>query len=125
MAELVAKNKRKAAETRLLLQLKYLTRLVVGPVARRPSKQRLKRELAATRTSWESYDLAHFGYLELLKAADEVIEQEAYCEHSQTVHDTIEQVEDLLDTLRPVSVQVPQHQVATIEACLEQAAEEF
>ena len=124
MAELVAKNKKTAAETRLLLQLKYLTGLVVGPNERDPTEQRLKRELSATRTSWGSYDLAHFGYLELLEAADEVIEQEAYCEHSQTVHDIIEQVEDLLDTLRPVVVQIPQHQVATIEACLEPAAEE-
>ena len=90
MAELVAKKKKKAAEMRLLLQLKYLTGLVVGPNERDPTEQRLKRELSATRTSWGSYDLAHFGYLELLEAADEVIEQEAYCEHSQTVHDVIE-----------------------------------
>ena len=124
MAELAAKNKKAAAETRLLIQLKILRELVTGPAERRPTEQRLKRELAATRTSWGSYDLAHFGYLELLETADEVIEQEAYCEHSQTVHDVIEQAEDLLDTLRPAAVQVPQHQVATIEACLEPAAEE-
>ena len=104
MAELAAKNKKAAAETWLFIQLKILTILVTGPAERHPTEQRLKRVLAANRISRESYHLTHFSYLELLEVADEVIGQEAYCEHSQTVHDIIEQAEDLLDTLRPVAV---------------------
>ena len=144
MAELTAKHNKAAAETRLLIQLKLLTELVTGPVERRPTEQRLRRELAAIRTIWEGYDLAHFSYSVLLGEAEEVIEQEAYSEQSQTVHDFIEQGEALLDTMRPGAVQVPQvdanvlygtakqqqvsfydeakDQVATIEACLEPAA---
>ena len=48
--------------------MKTLATLVDGADERRPTEQKLSRQLAASKGSWESYDKAHFAHLAMLEA---------------------------------------------------------
>ena len=100
MAEQAAKNKKKEAETRLLLSIRTLRNLVQGADETRPTEQKLSRQLATSRTTWESYDKAHFAHLHLLEGHEEAAQQEVYAEQYETVQGVLELAEDLLETRR-------------------------
>ena len=100
MAELAARNKRKEAEHRLRLSVKTLATLLVGADERRPTEQKLSRQLAASKGDWESYDKAHFAHLAMLEADQEAIQQEEYDVQYEMVHQLMEETEDLLEARR-------------------------
>ena len=149
MAEQAAKAKKEAAEERLVMGLDTLNTLISAPEERRPERK-LRREIAAVRATWESFDKAHFGYMEELQLEQsKAIEREVFKEQYQTTHGILEQVEDLLDAFAPAAAppQPPRQpagddvlygiarveqmsfldnardQVASVEACLQPAAE--
>ena len=100
MAELAARNKRKEAEHRLRLSMKTLATLLVGADERHPTEQELSWQLAASREDWESYDKAHFAHLAMLEADQEAVQQEEYDVQYETVHQVMEETEDLLEARR-------------------------
>ena len=100
MAELAARNKRKEAEHRLRLSMKNLATLLLGADERRPTEQKLSWQLAASREDWESYDKAHFAHLAMLEADQEAVQQEEYDVQYETVHQVMEETEDLLEARR-------------------------
>ena len=100
MAELAARNMRKEAEHRLRLSMKTLATLLVGADERHPTEQELSWQSAASREYWESYDKAHFAHLAMLEADQEAIQQEEYDVQYETVHQLMEETEDLLEARR-------------------------
>ena len=100
MAELAARNMRKEAEHRLRLSMKTLATLLLGADERRPTEQKLSWQLAASKGDWESYDKAHFAHLAMLEADQEAIQQEEYDVQYETVHQLMEETEDLLEARR-------------------------
>ena len=100
MAELAARNKRKEAEHRLRLSMKTLANLVAGADERRPTEQKLSRQLAASKGCWESYDKAHFAYLAMLEGEEEAAQQEAYDAQYENAHQVMAEAEDLLEERR-------------------------
>ena len=91
---------RKEAENRLRLSMKNLATLLLGADERRPTEQKLSWQLAASREDWESYDKAHFAHLAMLEADQEAVQQEEYDVQYETVHQVMEETEDLLEARR-------------------------
>ena len=91
---------RKEAEHRLRLSMKTLATLLLGADERRPTEQKLSWQLAASKGDWESYDKAHFAHLAMLEADQEAIQQEEYDVQYETVHQLMEETEDLLEARR-------------------------
>ena len=80
--------------------MKTLATLVEGADERRPTEQKLSRQLAASKGSWESYDKAHFAHLAMLEAEQEAAQQDAYDAQYETAHQVLEEAEDLLEARR-------------------------
>ena len=148
MAELAARNKRKEAEHRLRLSMKTLANLVAGADERRPTEQKLSRQLAASKGCWESYDKAPFSYLAMLEGEEEAAQQEAYDAQYENAHQVMAEAEDLLEerrgalaaALQPPAPEVDvqygiekqkqlstyesiENRVASVESCLKPAEE--